>query len=116
MDAMVLLEQTRPAPSWRAALEIALTRPPGVPERRTGEDPWVTHPVDRPRRVTDDLAWLRRAMDAPAEVGLSQIDGDDPRIRVWETTDFGATSKLERLAQRGVLHAAGFELHRQDLH
>lgn len=98
-----------------AALEVALTRPPGVPERRAGEDPWVTEPVQRPRRVTDDLAWLRRAMDEPESAGLSQVDDGEVRIRVWEVSDYAVTAKLERLLERGVLDAAGFELHRADL-
>jgi hypothetical protein len=98
-----------------AALDVALTRPAGVPERRTGEDPWNPVPVDRPRRVTDDLAWLRRAIDDPAAAGLKTIDEDDPRIRVWEISDYGVSAKLQRLYDRGVLDAAGFQLHVEDL-
>ncbi|MEA2171757.1 MAG: hypothetical protein QOF76_5057 [Solirubrobacteraceae bacterium] len=112
---MVLLELGRTVPAWRAALEVALTRPPGMPERREGEDPWDPRPVRRPRRATDDLAWLRRAMDDPPGCGLQHVDDDDERIRVWEISDFAATAKLERLNVRGVLEAAGFELHHEDL-
>jgi hypothetical protein len=96
-----------------SALEVALTRPTGVPERRAGEDHWNPKPINRPRRVTDDLAWLRRAIDEPAAAGLRMID-DDPGIRVWEVSDFGVTAKLQRLLDRGVLEAAGFELHDAD--
>jgi hypothetical protein len=112
---MMLLEQMRPTPSWMTALEVALTRPAGVPERRAGEDPWAPTPVDRPRRATDDLAWLRHAVDDPAAAGLKSIDDEDPAIRVWEITDYAVTAKLQRLLERGVLEAAGFELHGADL-
>ena len=43
--SMTILELVKPRPDWLGALQIALTRPPGVPERRSGEDPW-----SRPRR------------------------------------------------------------------
>ena len=35
-----MLELVRHQPDWLAALGVALTRPPGVPERRREEDPW----------------------------------------------------------------------------
>ena len=38
--SMTILELVKPRPDWLGALQIALTRPPGVPERRSGEDPW----------------------------------------------------------------------------
>lgn len=53
---------------------MALTRPPGVAERRAGEDPWHPRPLGRPRRIADDLAWFRRAMGAPARHGLRPVD------------------------------------------
>ena len=62
-----MLELLRERPNWLGALSVALTRPPGMPERRTGEDPWATTPdKTRPRRITDDLAWLRQAFEDPA--------------------------------------------------
>lgn len=112
--SVVMLEQMRPTPAWWAALEVALTRPPGVDERRAGEDPWNPAAVDRPRRATDDLAWLRQAVDDPAAVGLNAVDDEDPRVRVWEVADPGITKRLERLLARGILGAAGFQLHRAD--
>ena len=61
-----MLELMRERPNWLGALSVALTRPPGMPERRTGEDPWSTTTArTRPRRITDDLAWLRQAMEDP---------------------------------------------------
>ena len=89
---MTILELVQPRPDWLGALQIALTRPPGVPERRSGEDPWQPASPDRPRRISDDLAWFRDAMDEPEDNG--------PR--------------LSRLEQRGVLAAAGFMLHQPD--
>jgi len=112
--SVVLLEQTRPSPAWWLALEVALTRPPGVPERRADEDPWTPGPAERPRRATDDLAWLRQALDEPGAMGLKPVDDEDPRVRVWEIGDPGLTERLERLLARGILEAAGFHLHRAD--
>lgn len=106
---MPLLELVRTRPDWYSALEVALTRPEGVPERRAGEDPWAPPPVDRPRRVSDDLAWLRQAMDHPERAGLKSLDDKFP---VWEADgDRQLLARLERLQQRGILDAAGFLLH-----
>ena len=109
---MAILELVRTRPDWYSALEAALTRPEGVPERRHGEDPWAPPPVDRPRRVSDDLAWLRQAMDHPEQHGLRAIDGD-LNLPVWESPpdDRQIQARLERLQQRGILDAAGFLLH-----
>lgn len=109
---MTILELVRARPDWYSALEAALTRPEGVPERRHGEDPWSPPPVDRPRRVSDDLAWLRQAMDHPEQHGLRAIDADTS-IPVWECADDDrqVQARLQRLQQRGILEAAGFELH-----
>ena len=63
--SMTILELVKPRPDWLGALQIALTRPPGVPERRSGEDPWSPATTERPRRISDDLAWFRDAMDEP---------------------------------------------------
>lgn len=108
---MVMLEQVRRPPAWRDALEAALIRPPGVPERRAGEDHWAAAPPDRPRRATDDLAWLREAVDEPEGAGLRALSEE---MRAWEVTDEGRVARLERLAERGILAAAGFELHHAD--
>lgn len=109
---MAILELVRTRPDWYSALEVCLTRPEGVPERRAGEDPWAPPPVDRPRRVSDDLAWLRQAMDHPGDHGLTCID-DDGRLPVWEAPpdDRQIQARLERLRHRGILEAAGFQLH-----
>ena len=71
-----MLELVLDRPDWLNALGVALTRPPGVPERRQGQDPW--HPEaeateSRPRRIADDLAWLRQAYDEPEENGLTPL-------------------------------------------
>jgi hypothetical protein len=108
---MVMLEQVRPSPSWRGALEVALTRPAGVPERRAGDDPWAPPPLDRPRRATDDLAWLREAIDDPGGAGLRALADD---MRAWEVSDEGRAERLQRLSDRGILAAAGFTLHFAD--
>ena len=104
-----MLELLRERPNWLGALSVALTRPPGMPERRTGEDPWSTSgPTSRPRRITDDLAWLRLAFEDPAVHGLRPI----PRrnvIGAWVPDD-PAFERLARLRDRHVLEAAGFTL------
>src|SRR3954453_18365321 len=106
---MAILELVKAKPDWMGALAVAMTRPPGVPERRSGEDPWNPDPaVERPRRISDDLAWFRRAVDEPDEYGLRRLD--EEIASVWEGNP-DAVSHLNRLRDRGVLDAAGFELH-----
>ena len=111
--SMTILELVKPRPDWLGALQIALTRPPGVPERRTGEDPWRQPTTERPRRISDDLAWFRDAMDEPYENGLRPLD-DTATVAAWEPADPSLVPRLARLDQRGVLAAAGFLLHEPD--
>jgi hypothetical protein len=110
---MTILELVQPRPDWLGALRIALTRPPGVPERRSGEDPWQQPSTERPRRISDDLAWFRDAMDEPVENGLRPID-DTATVAAWEPADPSLVPRLARLDERGVLAAAGFLLHEPD--
>jgi hypothetical protein len=111
--AMAILELVARRPDWYSALTVALTRPPGVPERRAHEDPWRVGAVDRPRRVTDDLAWLRQAVDEPSGHGLEALD---PALTsTWNAgADTEVVERLLRLEQRGELEAAGFALHEPD--
>jgi hypothetical protein len=107
---MAILELVKEKPDWMGALAVAMARPPGVPERRSGEDPWNPgSSVERPRRISDDLAWFRRAVDEPADHGLRALD-EDAEVSAWEG-DGDAVLHLNRLRDRGVLDAAGFELH-----
>jgi hypothetical protein len=112
---MAILELVQPQPDWMGALGVALTRPPGVPERRSGEDPWSAEVEEgaRPRRISDDLAWFRRAIDDPVEYGLRPVD-DDAVMPVWESESVLVVDHLARLRDRGVLEAAGFALHEPD--
>jgi len=110
---MPMLELVQPNADWYAALEVALTCPPGVRDRRGGEDPWTARPIARPRRVSDDLAWLRQAYDDPVGHGLQPID-DSAAVAAWEA-DEGASDRLLRLRDRGVLGAGGFLFHETDL-
>ena len=104
-----MLELLRERPNWLGALSVALTRPPGTPERRTGEDPWkTTEALTRPRRITDDLAWLRQTMEDPGVHGLRPIPRRNA-IAAWAPDDT-ARERLVRLRERHVLEAAGFEL------
>ncbi|HVL95421.1 MAG TPA: hypothetical protein VM266_06130 [Solirubrobacteraceae bacterium] len=109
---MTLLELVHTRPDWFGALEVAISRPAGVPERRNGEDPWSPpDELDRPRRVSDDLAWLRAAVDEPEQHGLKPLD-DTAAVAVWEAPD--DDERLRRLRDRGVLEAAGFLVHEPD--
>lgn len=108
-----MLEQVRRPPAWSDALTVALTRPPGVEERRSGEDPWTARPDGRPRRATDDLAWLRQAVDDPDDAGLLALSDD---MRAWEVAEPERVRRLARLDDRGILAAAGFALHQRDAH
>jgi hypothetical protein len=99
------------------ALGVALTRPPGVPERRGDEDPWNSEAAARaarPRRISDDLAWFRQALDDPAEAGLKPI-GESAGVAAWESGDAELIARLTRLDDRGILDAAGFLLHDPDM-
>lgn len=105
-----MLELVHTAPDWTGALGVALSRPPGVPERRHGADPWHDDgAADRPRRISDDLAWLRQAIDEPERNGLRGL-GDSAAVAAWEPTG-EAEARLDRLRVRRVLDAAGFLLH-----
>jgi hypothetical protein len=104
-----MLELVRHTPDWNNALGVALTRPPGVPERRKGQDPWHPEDENRPRRVADDLAWLRQAFDEPEHNGLRPLH-DTAAVAAWEP-DAACSDRLNRLRERRVLDAAGFLLH-----
>ena len=107
-----MLELVRNQPDWLAALGVALTRPPGVPERRREEDPWKPESeaeAKRPRRIADDLAWLRQAFDEPETNGLRPLH-DTAAVAAWEP-DEACAERLNRLRERQVLDAAGFLLH-----
>jgi hypothetical protein len=108
---MLTLELVAEQPDWMGALRVALTRPPGVSERREGQDPWATAPISRPRRISDDLSWLRAALDEPRAFGLYELDGT-AAVAVWEAREEGSepSEHLRRLDRRGVLDAAGFLL------
>jgi len=106
-----ILELVQPRPDWLRALQIAMTRPAGVPERRSGEDPWQPPATERPRRISDDLAWFRNAMDDPDQHGLRSLGEGSAAVGAWESDDPELIPRLARLEERGVLTAAGFLLH-----
>lgn len=108
---MAILELVRNEPNWTGALGAALTRPPGVAERRSGEDPWTTRAVGRPQRISDDLAWFRRAIDEPEAHGLRPL-GESSAVATWHLAD--DEDRVLRLDERGVLASAGFLLHDPD--
>jgi hypothetical protein len=109
-----MLELVLDKPDWLNALGVAMTRPPGVPERRQGQDPWQPEEEGqaRPRRVADDLAWLRQAYDEPEANGLQPLR-DTAAVGAWEP-DQACCERLRRLRDRRVLDAAGFLLHEAD--
>jgi hypothetical protein len=107
---MLTLELVREEPNWMRALQVAMTRPSGVPERRVGQDPWAPPPTPRPQRISDDLCWLRAAMDEPQAYGLHELEGT--AAGTWQASDEDSAlrDRFQRLGQRGVLDAAGFHL------
>ena len=109
-----MLELVLDRPDWLNALGVALTRPPGVPERRQGQDPWNPEgePEGRPRRIADDLAWLRQAYDEPEENGLRPLH-DTAAVAAW-AIEPDCRDRLSRLRERHVLDAAGFLLHEDE--
>lgn len=114
---MALLELVGAQPDWMNALGVALTRPPGVPERRAGDDPLAAGAggsgepsPGRPRRISDDLVWLRQAVEEPVENGLRPLE-ETAAVGAWEPDQEEPLSRLCRLRDRGVLDAAGFLLH-----
>jgi hypothetical protein len=110
----MLLELVQDKPSWGDALATALLLPTGMRERRQGQDPWSPS-TERPRRISDDLAWLRNAVDEPEAHGLRALTGT-AAAAAWEVTDPPqAAERLERLEARGVLEAAGFLVHHDQL-
>jgi hypothetical protein len=115
----VMLELTQPSARWIEALAVAMTRPPGVPERRAHErEPGRPEGVaGRPRRIADDLAWLRQAMDEPEANGLRELRGT-AAVSAWEPVEEAeeeVAQRLMRLRDRGVLGAGGFLLHEPTL-
>ena len=111
---MAILELVKQKPDWQGALAVAMTRPHGVPERRSGDDPWNPDPsVERPRRISDDLAWFRQAVEEPAGHGLEPLD-ESAAVAAWESEADEPLAHLTRLDERGVLDAAGFLLHAPD--
>jgi hypothetical protein len=113
-SGMAVLELVHSRPDWMGALTVALTRPPGIPERRAGDDPWDEGAgrAERPRRISDDLAWLRQAYDEPEEHGLHNLE-DTAAVAAW-LPDEDARERLARLRDRQVLDAAGFLLHEEE--
>jgi hypothetical protein len=106
-----MLELVLTRPDWLSALGVALTRPPGVPERRHDQDPWNPDAGARPRRIADDLAWLRQAYDEPETNGLEPLSGT-AAVAAWNP-DPDCSERLIRLRDRRVLDAAGFLLHEE---
>lgn len=108
---MLTLELVAEQPDWMGALRVAMTRPPGIPERRAGQDPWAPPSTARPRRIADDLAWLRDVMDDPRAHGLHEL-GNTAAVAIWEFAekDSELRERFQRLDRRGVLDAAGFFL------
>ena len=106
---MAILELVQPRPDWLGALQVALSRPPGIPERRAGEDPWGPRSASRPRRISDDLAWFRDAVDEPERHDLQTLN-DTAAVAAWRPSE-EAVGRLSRLRDRGILDAAGFLLH-----
>src|SRR3954451_10130216 len=96
-SGMAVLELVHSRPDWMGALTVALTRPPGIPERRAGDDPWDEGAgrAGRPRRISDDLAWLRQPYAEPEEHGLQNLE-DPAAVPAWRPAE-DAQQRLARL-------------------
>jgi hypothetical protein len=103
-----MVQLLRERPNWLGALSVALTRPPGVPERRRGDNSRKPDATNHQGRSTDDLAWLREAFEDPAAYGLRPVPAHSA-VAAWEPDASGA-ARLERLSERHILEAAGFLL------
>ena len=110
---MALLELVRPEPDWLAALEVAITPPPGAGDRRQQDDPWDGEPPDEAsRRISDELLWLRHAVEEADASGLTRLP-DSAAVGMWDAEE-ACLRRLCRLRDRKVLDAAGFLLHESD--
>jgi hypothetical protein len=110
---MALLELVRPEPDWLAALEVAITPPPGAGDRRHEDDPWDGEPpTEESRRISDELLWLRHAVEDPSTGGLTPLP-ESAAVGMWDAED-ACLTRLFRLRDRKVLDAAGFLLHESD--
>ena len=107
---MALLELVHARPDWMGALGVALTRPPGVPERRGGEDPWSDGraPTGRGGSPTTSRGCARRST-SPRATACAGWATRRPWRRGSSTSE--AEARLDRLRERRVLDAAGFLLH-----
>jgi hypothetical protein len=103
-----MVQLLRERPNWPGALSVARTPPPGVPERRRGDDSGKADTTSDPRRAMDDLAWLREAFEDPAAQGLRRVPARSA-IAAWEPDPSGA-ARLRRLSDSHVLETAGFLL------
>ena len=105
-----MLELVLERPDWLNALGVALTRPPGVPERRQGQDPWKP---DRHRsaRGASPTTWpgCGRRSTSPRRTACARCQGTSA-VGAWEPEP-ASTERLKRLSERRVLDAAGFLLH-----
>jgi hypothetical protein len=114
--AIAAVELIRPKPDWEAALARAMSRPAGVPERRSRPSDSAAPQDGRPRRrIADELAWLREVIDEPQS---HQFERAAEAAQLWwPTGDADSPDTLQRLTKlrdRGVLDAAGFLLHDED--
>jgi hypothetical protein len=113
--AVAAVELVRPTPDWEAALAAALTRPAGVPERRSRPAEGSQEDGVPRRRIADELAWLREVIDDPDSHDFA---AESAAANLWYPTgEADSPETLERLARlrdRGVLDAAGFLLHGDD--
>ncbi len=110
--AVAAIELVRHEPDWPAALARALSRPAGVPERRSRPETPANDAGAPRRRIADELAWLREVIDEP---GAHSFERASAAAQLWwPTGEADAPETLERLAKlrdRGVLDAGGFLLH-----
>ena len=113
--AIAAVELIRPEPDWEAALAHAMSRPAGVPERRSRPAEPGSEDGRPRRRIADELAWLREVIDEPQTHQFARAS--EAAQLWWPTGEADSPETLQRLTKlrdRGVLDAAGFLLHDED--
>src|SRR5436190_19367515 len=94
--AVAAIELVRHEPDWPAALARALSRPAGLPERRSRPETPANDAGAPRRRIADELAWLREVIDEP---GAHSFELASAAAQLWWQTGEGvALVDLERLA------------------
>ena len=107
-----MLELIHVSPNWLGALSVALVRPPGVPERRHGEDPWRPGQPRAPAASPTTSRGSATRSRTRSPTACSPL-ADGHAVAAWVPDESGV-ERLRRLRDREVLEAAGFLLYEDE--